>query len=199
MHLKKLLLLPFGFVFTNFLYIACCNCKPVNKKYYEAVNLLLTPSGSKNTVVDNGTTVYVDSLYLDCLFYTDCVAVHTNPFSFLVNTANACSCESCGDEGIKTKITSVAISSNNLYNNITANGSLNSFFKVYEKYGARAGTSISIDSAIILINLNQKRLGDFNLYTKTKPGNAAGQQLTVKATFANGNTFTSTTKPIYWQ
>lgn len=199
MNLKKLLILPVGFVFTNFLYIACCNCKPVKKNYYEAVNILVKPSGSKNTVVDNSTPVYVDSLYLDCMFYTDCVAAYTNPFSFFVNTANACSCQSCGDEGLKTKIMSIEITSDNIYNNVPANGSLNSIFKTYGKYSAGRGANISIDSAITLINLNQQRLADFNLYTKTKPGNTAGHQVNIKAIFANGNTLSSKTKAIYWQ
>jgi hypothetical protein len=199
MNLKKLLILPAGFLFTNIMYITCCNCKPVNKNLYEAVNLLLKPSGSKNAIVDNGTPVFVDSLYLDCLFYTDCVANKKNNFSFLVNTANACSCDGCGDDGLKSKITAIEITGDNIYNGIAANSSLNSLFKTYNKYNLQNGVNLSIDSVISLININQMRLSDVNLYTKTKPGNALGHQLNLKATFANGSTFSSKTKPIYWQ
>jgi hypothetical protein len=181
------------------MYIACCNCKPINKHFYEAVNLLLRPSGPKNTIVDNGTPVFVDSLYLDCMFYTDCVTSNKSNFSFLVNTANACKCEGCGVAGLKSTITSIEITSDNIYNGSAANSSLNSLFKTYNKYNLQSRVNLSIDSVISLININQMRLSDLNIYTTIKPGNTLGHQLNLKATFTNGSTFSSKTKPIFWQ
>lgn len=199
MNLKKILILPVGFMFTNIMYIACCNCKPVTK-YYQVVNVSVKPSGSKNAVVDNGAPVFVDSLYLDYFFNNECVASNQNNFSFLVNTASACSCVSCGEEnGLKSKLISIEISSDNIYNGSAANSSLNNLFKTYNKYNLQNGFDISIDSVVNLINNNQMRLADVNIYTKTKPGNALGHQLNLKATFASGSTFSSKTKAIYWQ
>jgi hypothetical protein len=199
MNLKKILILPVGFLFTNIMYIACCDCKPTNKPYYQAVNLLLKPSGSNYTVVDNGTPVNIDSLYLDCMFYSDCVTSSKNDFSFLINTATACKCNGCGNEGLKSKVTSIEITSDNIYNGISPNSSLNNLFKTYDKYTLRSNINITIDSVISLINTNQMRLSNLNLYTKIKPGNTLGHQINLKATFANGSTFSSKTKSIYWQ
>jgi hypothetical protein len=116
-----------------------------------------------------------------------------------VNTANACSCNSCGDLGLKSKVTSIEITSDNVYNGIPANTSLNSFFKTYNKYNIYGYSSISIDSLITLLNLDERGMSDLNLFTKTKSGNTLGHQLNLKATFANGSTFSSKTKAIYWQ
>lgn len=183
------------------MYIACniCQCEKISKHYYEVVNITVKPIGSKNTAVDNGTSVNVDSLYLDYLMYTNCVASHQNEFSFWVNTANACSCISCGDQGLKSKVTSMEITSDNAYNGIPANTSLNSFFKTYNKFNIYGYSSISIDSTITLLNLDKRGMSDLNLYTTTKPGNTLGHQINFKVTFANGTTFFSKTKAIYWQ
>ena len=200
MNLKKILILPVGFLLTNIMYIACCDCKPTNKKFYEAINLLLKPYGSNKIVVDTGTSVNMDSLYLDCLFYTNCVVSGKNNFSFLINTASACKCDgNCGYKGLKSKLTSVEITSDNIYNGIPAGASLNIFFKTYDKYNPPTGIFLSIDSMVTLINLNKRELSSLNLYTTTKPGNALGHQLNLKTTFANGSTFSSKTKAIYWQ
>lgn len=199
MSLKKLLILPVGFILTNIIYIGCCNCKPVTK-HYHIKDISVKPSGSKNTVVDNGVPVFSDSLYLDFLFYNECVASNQKVLSFLVNTANACSCESCGDEnGLKSKLSSIEISSDNIYNGQAANSSLNNLFKTYDRFNIGRSINISIDSVITLVNNHQMRLADLNIYTKTKPGNSLGHQLNLRAIFADGKTFSAKTKAIYWQ
>jgi hypothetical protein len=200
MNLKKVLILPVAFLLTNIMYIACCDCKPTNKIFYEAINLLVKPYGSNSIVVDNGTPVNMDSLYLDGMFYTNCVVSNKNNFSFLINTANACKCSgNCGYKGLKSKLTSVEITSDNIYKGIPANTSLNIFFKTYDKYNPPTGIYLSIDSMVTLINLNQRELSSLNFYTTTKPGNTLGHQINFKATFANGSIFSSKTKAIYWQ
>ena len=200
MNIKKILILPVVFLLTNIMYIACCDCKPTNKNFYEAINFLVKPYGSNNIVVDNGTPVNIDSLYLDCLFYTNCVVSSKNNFSFLINTASACKCnDNCGNKGLKSKLTLVEITSDNIYKGIPAGTSLNIFFKTYDKYNPPTGIFLSIDSMVTLINLNQRELSSLNLYTITKPGNALWHQLNLKTTFANGSTFSAKTKAIYWQ
>jgi hypothetical protein len=199
MNLKKMLILPVGFLFTNMMYIACCNCKPINKHYFEATNFTLMPSGSNNTTVDNGSTVYMDSLYLDGKFNVNCIAAHQNPFSFLVNTATACSCESCGDAGLKYPISSIEITSNNVFNSVPAGLPLNNFFKSYNKYYSSYPAGIPVDSIKTLINKKFLTLSYLTLFTQTKPANNMNHQLTMTATFANGVTFSSKTKNINWQ
>ena len=200
MNVKKILFLPVGFLLTNFAYIACCNCKPIKDHFEEATSLTLKPFGSNNMVVDEGVTVYMDSLYVDGVFNYRCVAVQQNPFSAFVNTANACSCERCGYEGLKYALNSIEITSNNIYNGIPAGMSLNNFFKSYDKYDRGSSyENISIDSIKTLINKNYYSLNNVTLYTKTKPGNTFKHQLTMTSTFANGVTFTSKTKDIDWQ
>jgi hypothetical protein len=201
MNLKKILILPVGFLFTNIMYLACtiCHCEKITNHFYEVVNISAKPIGSKYTPVDDGTPVTVDSIYLDYFLSNNCVVSHKNNFSFLVNTANACSCESCGDQGLKSKITSIEISSDNIYNGIPANTSLNNLFKTYNKYNIYGYSTITIDSMITFLNLNQRWMSELNLYTITKPGNTSGHQINLKATFANGSTFSSKTKAIYWQ
>jgi hypothetical protein len=201
MNLKKILILPVAFLVTNIMYIACtnCQCEKTSNHYYEVVNISVKPVGSKYSPVDNGIPVYVDTIYLDYFINTNCIASHKNNFSFLVNTASACSCETCGDKGLKSKITSLEISSDNIYKGIPANTSLNSLFKRYDKYNIYGASIITIDSMIALLNINQRRISDFNLYTTAKPGNTLGHQINFKTTFLNGNTFSSKTKAIYWQ
>lgn len=200
MNLKKILILPVAFLLTNIMYIACCDCKPTNKKFYEAINVLLKPYGSNKIVVDTGTSVNMDSLYLDCLFYTNCVVSGKNNFSFLINTASACKCnDNCGASGLKSKLALVEITSDNVYKGIPAGTSLNNFFKTYDKYNPPTGVFLSIDSMVTLINLNQRELSSLSFYTTTKPGNTLGHQINFKTTFANGSTFSSKTKDIYWQ
>lgn len=201
MNLKKILILPVAFVFSNIMYIACtiCRCEKISKHYYEVVNITVKPIGSNNTLVDNGLPVSVDSLYLDYLMYTNCVASHQNKGSFWVNMANACSCMSCGDMGLKSKVSTIEITSDNVYNGTPANTSLNSFFKTYNKYNIYGYSSFSIDSMITLLNLDKRGMSDLNLYTTIKPVNTLGHQLNLKIIFANGNTFSSKTKAIYWQ
>jgi hypothetical protein len=197
--MKKIIILPIGFILTNVLYTACCNCKPVKNHFFSVQNLTISAAGSGNKVVDNGNTVYMDSLYLETTFNVTCVAAHQNPFSFLVNSAYACSCENCGDQGLKSALTSVEITSNNTYNGIAAGNSLNQFFKTYNKYHSSYSPGLSIDSMTTLINSNKIAITSFNLYTQTKPGNTSGHQLQVKTSFANGSVFTTKTKAIFWQ
>ncbi len=199
MNLKKILILPVGFLFTNFAYIACCNCKPIKDHYFIATGFTIKPSGSQNTVVDNGVTVNMDSLYIDGDFNTNCVAASQNRFSFLVNTASACSCEGCGDEGLKYLLNSIEITSNNIFNGVPAGMPLNNYFKSYNKRYSSYEADLSIDSIKTLINKNFNSLGNIPLYTKTKPANNLNHQLTMTATFANGTTFSSKTRDINWQ
>lgn len=195
--LKKLLILPIGFVLTNFLYISCCKCVDVTEEYYKIVNAAVKPLGSGGQVIDNGIPITVDTVYLNYLLSPDCVA-HAQPkLSFLVNTATACSCRGCGDKGLKNKLASIQITSDNDFNGITANNSLNAFFRVKRDYWSN--TDYSIDSLVTDFNGDYGMRSNFTLFTKTKPGNTSGHKFKLTMSFVNSNTVSVVTNPITWQ
>ena len=197
MNLKKILILPVGFVLTNFLYIACCKC-PDPKSYYEVTTVTVKTLGSGGVVIDNGIPVTTDTVYLNYNFINRCVAKTDVDFSFLVSAAMACKCNECGRSGIKNKLTTIKISSDSVFNGIAANQPLNSFFKVNDLYNS--ANPFSIDSLINSVNNNYSPLlGTYSLFTKVKPGNTAGHKFTLTMNFVNGTTVSVVTNPIKWQ
>lgn len=195
--LKKLLILPIGFLLTNFLYISCCKCVDVTDQYYEVQAVAVNPLGSSGQVIDNGIPITVDTVYLNYSLIPNCVA-HAKPnLSFLVNTATACSCRGCGDKGLKNKMTSLVITSDNDFNGIAANSPLNNFFRVQKDY--TSNTDYSIDSLVNYFNRNDGMRSNFTLFTKNKPGNTAGHKLKLTMNFVNSSTVTVLTNPLTWQ
>lgn len=195
--LKKILILPVGFLITTFLYISCCKCVEVKEHFYVLKNGTVKPLGSGGQIIDNGLPITVDTVYLNYLIIPDCVAKQKNNFSFLVNAAYACTCIQCGDQGLKSKLNSIEITSDNTFNGISANGSLNSFFKVQKDF--YSNTDYSLDSLVNLYNKEGMRSSNFSLFTKTKPGNTAGHKLKLTMRFANSTSVEVTANPIIWQ
>ena len=195
--LKKLLILPVGFILTNLLYISCCKCVEVKEHYYEVTNASVKPIGSGGQIIDNGVAITVDTVYLNYSFIPNCVVKAKKNLSFLVNTAYACSCIGCGDKGLKNKLNSIEITSDNVFNGIAANNSLNSFFKVQKDF--YSNTEYSIDSLVSNFNKEGNMRGDFSVFTKRKPGNTAGHKLKLTMRFANSTTVEVTANPIIWQ
>jgi hypothetical protein len=196
MSLKKLLILPVGFLLSNFLYISCCKCVDSKDHFYKVENANVKPLGSGAVVIDTGIPVTADTVFLNYYLGIDCVAEAKTDFSFLVNGAYACKCQECGSQGLKSKITSVEITSDNAFNGIAANTSLNAFFKVKGDYPA---PDFVLDSLVSIINRENGIKVYFSVFTKTKPGNTAGHQFKLKMVYANNTTVTSISKPITWQ
>lgn len=196
MNLKKILILPVGFIITNFLYVACCKCPDATYHYYEVLNAAVKPLGSGGQIIDNGIPITVDTVYLNYSLIPKCVAKAKTDFSFLVNSAYACKCNECGRGGLKNKLTSIEITSDNVFNGIAANGSLKSFFMVKDYY---SNTGYSIDSLISIFNKKDKSVYTYSLFTKTKPGNTAGHKLKLTMSFANSTAVTVVANPIIWQ
>ncbi len=196
MNLKKIIILPVGFFITNFLYIACCKCPP-ERHFYEVMNANVKPLGSGGIIIANGLPVTADTVYLNYTFSNTCIASAKPDFSFLVNAAYACKCNECGRGGLKSKLTSFQISSDNIFNGVVANQSLNSMFKVKDYFNPNI--SYSIDSLISAVNNGSHRLGYYSLFTKTKPGNTSGHKFKLTIGFANGSTVSVAANPIIWQ
>lgn len=195
--LKKILILPLGFLVTTILYISCCKCLDSKDQFYEVTRATINPYGSGGILVDNGIPVTADTVFLNCYLTVNCVAEVKTDFSFLVNTAYACSCNDCGDKGLKSKLLSIEITSDNIFNGIPANNSLNSFFKVKGDNISIPG--YSIDSLITLFNQQGGIRAGFFLFTKIKPGNTLSHKFKLNMVYGNSTTITAITNPIIWQ
>ena len=194
--LKKILILPIGFLITTFLYISCCKCLDSKDPFYEVTRASVDPRGSGNVLVDNGNPVTADTFFLNYYLTVNCVAkAKTNISSFLVNSAYACSCNGCGERGLKSKLVSIEITSDNTFNGIAANSSLNNLFKV--KNLDKNMPDYNIDSLITIFNNNGITAGFF-LFTKTKPGNTLNHKFKINMVYANNTTLTVATNPIFW-
>ncbi|MEO6254513.1 MAG: hypothetical protein ABIO79_14465 [Ferruginibacter sp.] len=195
--LKKILILPVGFLLTTILYISCCKCLDSNDPFYEATRITVDPRGSGGVLVDNGTPVTSDTVFLNCFLTVNCVAETKTDLSFLVNSAYACSCRGCGEQGLKSKLLSIEVTSDNTFNGIAADNSLNSFFKV--KGDNINVPDYSIDSLITLFNGPGNLRAGFFLFTKIKPGNTLSHKFKINMVFTNNTVLTVVTHPIVWQ
>ena len=193
MSYKKIIILPALFFLSNFLYISCCKCIDAKDHFYEILNMSVRTHGSGNAIIDTGVGTHVDSVYHTYSMGFNCVASQKNPLSFLVNESLACKCVECGSQGLKSKIISLEISSDSIYNSIPANQSLNSFF-----YVAFNNATINLDSLKNLVNDGRNKLYGLQIFTKTKPDNNKGHVFTLKIIFADGRQVMSSTRRIYW-
>ncbi|MEO7265590.1 MAG: hypothetical protein ABIW38_11785 [Ferruginibacter sp.] len=194
MSYKKIIILPALFLLSNFLYLSCCKCIESKNHLYTINDFRAGAHGSGQSIIDAGMVTNVDTVYLDYSFYVDCVLQQKNPFAFLVNETMACKCNDCGSEGLKSKIISLDITSDSVYNGIPANTSLNNIFKVFTSFT----TSIKLDSLKIAVNNNQYKLYSFSAFTSTKPANNKGHVFSLKIIFADGRQVMSSTRRIYW-
>lgn len=197
MNYRKIIILPAFFFLSHLIYIGCCKCPEVFERYYEVINAIVKPLGSGNKIIDNGLIATVDTLYLNYSFNSKCVSQKIPEFSFLVNSAYACSCEGCGFDGLKNKLSFFQISSDTVYNGIPANQSLNALFKVKRDY--YLNDDYSIDSLVKAVNKGYRQLNELSLFTKIKPGNNAGYKFKLTMGFANGSPVSVATNQIIWQ
>ncbi|MBL7762578.1 MAG: hypothetical protein JNL23_04050 [Chitinophagaceae bacterium] len=196
MNLKKILLLPAGFLAIHLLYVSCCKCLDTNEPYNEIAQLLVSASGSGNTVVDNGVPTTVDSIRLYYTVYNKCVA-YQNPFSGFVSSAYACDCKGCGYDGLKSKIKSITITSDSIYNGVAAGSSLNDNFKAVSINANNVLEYITIDSLRKYIN-TVTYVGNIPIVTGVKPTDFHGHKFTFTIQTEDNKTVMVTTKRINW-
>lgn len=157
-------------------------------------NLTVNSFGSGRAIIDTGLVTNVDSVYLNYNLITDCVASNKNPFASLVNSTYACKCNECGGSGLKSKIVSIEITSDSIYNGIAANTPLNDIFKL-KWYN---NTVIPIDSFKHEMNETLARIFSMQLFTTTKPGNNKGHVFKLRILFTDGREVSVSSKRIYW-
>jgi hypothetical protein len=192
MKRKSILLLVFGFIFLHVGYISCCHCDD-SKLYYKLNSFSIRARDTAFKTIDNSTPIATDSIYLEVLPVGECIAFNKNPFAAFANAAYACKCSAGCDLGLKNKLTSIKISSNDIYNGIAPNLNLNQFFKAF-RYN-----NIAIDSMKSIINNKTYTSFDFSVVTGTKPNNTQPFKLKIEFTFDNGIVIQNTTKDIVWQ
>lgn len=196
MNIKKILILPIGFLCTNILYISCCKCVDSNDHFYEVRNVTVKPLGSGGAIIDTGIPVTADTVFLNYFLGVNCVAAAKTDLSFLVNGAYACKCRECGDRGLKYKLLAVNITSDNVFNGVAANAPLNAFFKVKGDY---VNPDFPLDSLLPAINTENGFRFYFSVFTKTKSGNTAGHKFKLNMSYANNTAVTAVTNAIVWQ
>lgn len=196
MKYKKIIILPALFILSTAAYVSCCGDKPKIYPFYKVTGIGVSTNGSGRAIIDTGAITMVDTIFLNFGFIQDCSVKAKNPFAFLVNETFALKCpeNECGNNGIKSRISSINILSDSVYNSQAPNTSLNTFFKV--NFGNN--NSISIDSLIIDINANKRRLQWEQIFTTTKPLNNKAHSFTLKLMFEDGTLLTTSTKRIRW-
>ncbi len=143
MNLKKILILPVGFILTHALYIGCCKC--AEGVFYREISSTTASHYSPlpNTSLD--TTYTSDSLTTIIQFRFNYITqIKQNIANVLVNTAYAtsCSCDNFTDLGYKYNIDSLVITSNNEFNGVPTGGNLTPFFKGVNKCNRTAASGL---------------------------------------------------------
>ena len=182
-----------------FMYVSCCNCPDIKEKYYKISDLTVIPSGSGNIKVDEGIAVSVDTIFLSYKMKQECLAVTKPLLTGFMNAAYACSCSSCGDDGLKSKIKKIVVSSDAKYNDtLPAGSSLNQIFKVQDWYYYNAYSRITVDTVKQKMNEGYQSF-DLKLSAVAKPTSTATHRFSLSIEMENGSTITAVTKAITWQ
>jgi hypothetical protein len=202
MSLKKILILPVGFILIHVLYIGCCKC--AEGVFYREISSTTASHYSTlpNTSID--TTYTNDSLTTIIQFRFNYITqIRTNFANALVNTAYAtsCSCDNFTDLGYKYKMDSLVITSNNEFNGVPAGDNLAAFFKGVNKCNRSNVTSlVYVPIPQMLDSLNTCRAYD-GLYinTATQPGLNKIHKFKYSL-FSNGNIYDiNGRKVVKWQ
>ncbi|MEO7523773.1 MAG: hypothetical protein ABIT58_06740 [Ferruginibacter sp.] len=194
MNYRKIIILPAFFVLSNLIYIGCCKCPDSGNNFFEISNPLVEVYGDNHAVIDDGMVTHVDTVFLQYSFDNKCVAMQKKPFLFLVNEVSACKCNECGFSGPKSKISSISITSDSIYNGLAANSLLNIFFKVQ----FTSDTNVSIDSLKNFVNAGHNRFSAVRMFTTTKPANDKSQAFSLKINFEDGTALATTSNRIFW-
>jgi hypothetical protein len=174
--MKKIIILPALFILTHILYIGCCKCMPDASLFKDVTSMRVFEYGDKNFFSRDSVKV-IDSFIASInINYNYVTKNKLNPFSALVNSAYAWSCN-CGgiitDLGFKHKIDSITITSNSNFNGITSGNNLAQFFSA--SYASRTnGINQKVSIPQLIDSLNTVKYVDgFSLLT-------IGSNLTIK-------------------
>ena len=130
MSLKKILLLPAGFLLVHILYIGCCKCVQ-GGPFHREITSLTGYEISHSNLNTKDTVHVVDTLFSYIgINYKHIAKNEVNPFSSFVNSAYAfnCNCDNFTDSGFKYKIDSLVITSNATFKGIPAGNDIGAYF-----------------------------------------------------------------------
>ena len=168
MNLKKILILPVGFILTHALYIGCCKC--AEGIFYREISSTTAshysslPNASLDTTYTNDSLTTIIQLRFNYI-----TKKQPSLANALVNTAYAtsCSCDNFADLGYKYNIDSLVITSNNEFNGVPAGNNLTAFFKGIENCNHSSINSfVYLSVPQMLDSLNKCRAYDA-LYVST--------------------------------
>jgi hypothetical protein len=128
--MKKLIILPLGFVLIHVLYIGCCKC--IEGDYFRELSSFRAVHYGSIPSANFDTAFVKDTLFTNFnLNYNLITNARPNPFNQLVNAAYAtsCNCNPYGDKGFKYPLDSIAIKSDKIFNGAAAGTNLVSLFK----------------------------------------------------------------------
>lgn len=202
--MKKIIILPLGFILVHILYIGCCKCIEGSffreLSSFRAIHYGSTPTGSFDTAFVK------DSLFTTFhLNYNLIARSEPNPFNQLVNAAYAtsCHCGAYGDNGFKYRMDSLVIKSDKLFNGALAGTNLTPLFK------GRLTTECTINSVPPQTYLTVKQLLDsmaicsrystMNLICTALPGTEKIHNFRY-IIYSNGKSYEATVKgTVKWQ
>ena len=189
------------FVFIDSLRIYCLQSLQMRNctgKIFRVENIVVWPYANNNMITDPAVPVSADSISLRYEFSIGCVACQKNPFTELLNSAYACSCGDCGYEGTKSRIRTLEITSDSVYNGIPANSSLNNVFKIKRWYYFTPSEGKTPDTVKTYINNRYPISSPITLFSTTKPLDAKSHMFTLTLTTEDGNIRAVTTPRIFW-
>lgn len=172
--MKKVIILPLGFVLVHILYIGCCKC--VEGDYFRELSSLRAFHYGKLTSSNLDTVLVTDSLFTSFqLNFNLITKTKPNPFNQLVNAAYAtsCHCAAYGDRGYKYPIDSIVIKSDKTFNGLAPGNNLVSFFKGLSMECIRgSGTALPYMPVPQLLDSTAvcKRYDNLTLLCTTQPG-----------------------------
>lgn len=201
MGLKKILILPVGFILMHILYIGCCKC--IDGNFHREISSLRALEYSHSSFSTKDTIKVMDTLFTTVQFNYNLVGKITNPMAQFVNTAYAaqCNCGNYSDSGYKYKIDSLVITSSDNFKGVQAGQNISSFFYATRSLFTSGGSSVSLISIPQLIDsMNSQKYYD-NMDLFTSPGNIAVKIQHIKyLLYSNGKSFNASgTKVIAWQ
>lgn len=202
MDLKKILILPVGFILVHTLYIGCCKC--ITGNYHREISVLRSHEYSHSNTDTRDTVKVIDTLFTSININFNLVSQKIiNPFAQLVNAAYAtsCNCSNYIDQGFKYKLDSLVITSNHVFKDIPAGQNISNYFKaVWITNTAVPGLLNTVTVPQLIDSMNTTRLYD-NISLLTNPGTMPVKNHQLKYSLhSNGKIYDVTaTKIVTWQ
>jgi hypothetical protein len=201
MNLKKILILPLGFILIHALYIGCCKC--IEGNFHREISSLRAIEYSHSGFSTKDTINVTDTLFATIQFNYNLIGKNsTNPMAQLINTAYAtrCNCGNYSDSGYKYKIDSLVITSSDNFKGVPPGKDISSFFKATQSIFFGSGSTNFITIPQLIDSMNAKKYYD-NIDLFTDPGTMTIKIQHLKyMVYSNGKSYEATgTKVIAWQ